>query len=260
MTTWSSEGGGVMGGGAHDRYEDGVGAYLLGALSDLERRAFERHVMGCATCRDELELLRPAVDALPRSVTPLEPPSSLKASIMRSVADDAATSEAAPAEPRAGLVGRARRRTTPLLGRFRPAGAWATAVLLLGAGVLGGLAAGELLDGDGGQARIAAEVDESRLVQGSGTLLVPGGEDPATLSVHGLPPLPAEDSNGVYQTWVVRGSEVIPSSVFSVNSEGAGAATLPEGVENADAVLVTREPAGGSRAPSEDPVMTVELD
>lgn len=121
-----------------------------------------------------------------------------------------------------------------------------------------GLGAGQLL-GEDGETRIAAEVDEQRLVQGSGTLLMSEDEDRATLSVHGLPTLPDEETNEVYQAWVVRGNEVIPSSVFSVDSEGAGAATLPEGVENADAVWVTREAAGGSLAPSERPVMSVDL-
>ena len=42
----------------HTRYQDDIGAYLLGALNDLERQAFERHLTGCSECRDELERLR----------------------------------------------------------------------------------------------------------------------------------------------------------------------------------------------------------
>ncbi len=117
----------------------------------------------------------------------------------------------------------------------------------------------QLLSGGSGETRIAAEVDESRLVEGSGTLVVSEGEDEAVLTVHGVPTLPDQGSSGVYQAWLVRGEEVIPSSVFSVDSEGAGAATLIEDLEHVDAVWVTREPAGGSRAPSERPVMEVDL-
>lgn len=259
MTTPAQDGGGGATGGSHDRYEDSVGAYLLGALPDLERRAFERHVMACPACRDEVERLRLAVEALPRSVTPLEPPSALKDSLMRAVAGEATPAPQAEAGPREGIVARARRRGGPVLGRLRPVMAWASAAFLLGAGVLAGLGAGDVLRGDDEES-IAAEVDESRLAEGSGTLLVPEGEDHAILSVHGVPTLPDEESNEVYQTWVVRGDEVIPSSVFSVDSEGAGTATVPHGVEDADAVLVTREAAGGSRAPTEEPVMTVDLD
>jgi anti-sigma-K factor RskA len=258
MTTHPNDGGGAAG-GSHDRYEDGVGAYLLGALPELELRAFERHVMGCSVCRDEVERLRPAVEALPRSVTPLEPPSSLRRSIMRAVADEATTPEGARSKPLGVLLERVRRLTAPLRGRFRPAAAWASAALLLAAGVLAGLGAGELLQGDAGETSVAAEVDQSRLVQGSGTLLLTEGEDRATLSVHGLPTLPDEEANQVYQAWIVRGNEVIPSSVFSVDSEGSGSAAFLEGIEDADAVWVTREQAGGSRAPSEEPVMSFEL-
>ena len=39
----------------HVRHQDDVGAYLLGALNDLERQAFERHLRGCAECQEELE-------------------------------------------------------------------------------------------------------------------------------------------------------------------------------------------------------------
>ena len=63
----------------HTSFSDDVGAYLLGALTDLEREAFERHLAECAECRDEVERLRPAADALPRSVEQMEPPPSLKA-------------------------------------------------------------------------------------------------------------------------------------------------------------------------------------
>ena len=37
--------------GDHTTYRDEVGAYLLGALSDAERAAFEQHLAGCADCR-----------------------------------------------------------------------------------------------------------------------------------------------------------------------------------------------------------------
>ena len=38
----------------HAAYQDEVGAYLLGALTDLEVQAFERHMAHCPNCRDEV--------------------------------------------------------------------------------------------------------------------------------------------------------------------------------------------------------------
>jgi anti-sigma factor RsiW len=73
----------------HTQYREEIGAYLLDALTDLERQAFEQHVAGCAECRDELERLRPATDALPRSVEQVEPPPGLKTSLMEVVEREA---------------------------------------------------------------------------------------------------------------------------------------------------------------------------
>ena len=42
----------------HDRWADAAGAYLLGALPDDERAAFEAHLAGCAACREEVDELR----------------------------------------------------------------------------------------------------------------------------------------------------------------------------------------------------------
>ena len=53
----------------HDRYEDDVGAFLLGALPTGEHEAFERHLAGCHVCQDELDRLR-AADAEPLGKRP----------------------------------------------------------------------------------------------------------------------------------------------------------------------------------------------
>src|SRR4051812_49888380 len=119
-------------------HED-VGAYLLGALEEAEREAFERHLAGCAECRDEVERLRPAVEALPRSVEPLQAPPELKASLMQAVEEEARAVARSP---------RGRRR--PLrLPRVTPAVAWASAAFLLAVGIAGGLRPGQLTPRDG---------------------------------------------------------------------------------------------------------------
>lgn len=248
----------------HDRYADSAAAHLLGALPELEEQAFARHVMGCTSCRDEVERLRAAVDALPRSVTPLSPPPSLRHSIMDAVAADlSGAGDETTAAARPTLLARARERfrSAGVVPRLRPAAAWVSAAVLLAAGVVAGLATDELLGG--GQPedrRVAATVDESRLVEGSGTLLVPEDEEHAVLSVNGVPTLPDANTNGIYQVWLVRGDERIPAALLSVGADGSGAATIPQGVDDADAVWVTRERPGGSRAPTERPVMSVSLD
>lgn len=245
--------------GTHDKLHDSAAAYLLGALPDLEQQAFERHVMACAACREEVERLRPAVEALPRSVTPLNPPEALKGRIMSAVADDEAAARAREGlgAPRESPLRRAGVAVQSAFRRARPVAAWASAAFLLAVGVAAGYAASEI--GVPEERRVSAFVDEERLAQASGTLIVSEDEERAHLSVHGLPALPADDSNEIYQLWLVRGSEVIPSSLLSVGGDGSGVATVTSGIEDADAVWVTREPAGGARTPSEEPLMRINL-
>ena len=129
---------------AHRDHAESVGAYALGALPALETQVFERHLMGCELCQGELQRLTEAVEVLPRSVTPLEPPPSLKASLMEAVNADA--SRARPA--------RERRRFS--LPRLRPAVAFAA----VGAAcLLAGFAVSELARDDGDARTLSAQVD-----------------------------------------------------------------------------------------------------
>jgi hypothetical protein len=50
-----------------------------------------------------------------------------------------------------------------------------------------------------------------------------------------------------------------PEPTFEVGADGSGAVAVPEDLSGAQAVMVTREPRGGSRAPSEKPILTVTL-
>jgi hypothetical protein len=247
----------------HDIQEENVGAYLLGALTEFEERDFLRHLDECPVCSDEVARLRPAVDALPRSATPLDPPPELKASIMRIVEAEAGERSSARAgSRRPGWLAGLRQRLAGSGNGFtsmRPAAAWVSACFLLIAGVLGGYGLTQVTSDDGGQQRaLAAKVDKQRIPLASGSLTVSGGDSKRNgiLSVHGMPTL---RNDSTYQVWVKRGDEIIPASLFTVREDGSGAAAVTENLAGADAVMVTREAAGGARAPSEDPVLSVSL-
>jgi anti-sigma-K factor RskA/putative zinc finger protein len=238
----------------HTSYREEIGAYLLGALTDLERQAFEQHLARCAECRAEIEELRPAADALPRSVEQVEPPPGLKTSLMEIVereARGAAAGEgeqwsAPPARPRPPLRERLR------LPALRPAFAMAALVV----GLVAGFGVAQLGGDDGGRT-VVATVDQSRIPQGSGNLRVEGeGDDGAILRVSGMPEL---DGEQVYQAWVQRGGMIIPQPTFEVGPDGSGAVAVPEDLSDAAAVLVTREQRGGASAPSEEPILSVPL-
>jgi Anti-sigma-K factor rskA/Putative zinc-finger len=239
----------------HTTYREEIGAYLLGALTDDEREAFEQHLQDCLECRAEIEELRPAADALPRSVEQVEPPASLKTSLMEIVEREAR--EAAAGEGEQTWAAPPARSRPPLRERLRlpslrPA-------LVVGALVLGlavGFAVAQL-GGDEGARTVAATVDQNRIPQGGGDLRIEGdGEDGAILRVNDMPDLRGRQ---VYQAWVQRDGMVIPQPTFEVGPDGSGAVAVPEDLSDAQAVLVTREPRGGATAPSEQPILSVPL-
>jgi len=227
----------------HERHADDVGAYLLGALPELEEHAFQRHVMGCAECRDELERLRPAAEALPRSAEQFEPPASLRRSLMETVNADARQR----GDARAGAP--ARRLGLPRLALGWPRLAWtAAALVLVGAGL--GLGIDRATRGGSSERVVAAS---TRLPGASARLVVSDGRA-ATLRVSGLPVL---RDGRVYEVWIQHGDAVRPAgALFAVHSDGSGAAAIPRAVRRGDRVMVTRERAGGVKRPTETPVIT----
>jgi anti-sigma-K factor RskA len=231
----------------HTHYRDDIGAYLLGALTDLERQAFESHIANCAECRDEIEQLRPAADALPRSVEQIEPPAGLKTALMEVVEREAR--DAAPERETAPRRRSWRERLRmPALRPVLVAGA-----LLLG--LVAGFAVSQL--GGDDERTVVATVDQSRLPRASGNLQVEGdGKDGAILRLRGMPTL---EPGQVYQAWVQRDGTFVAQPTFEVGADGAGAAAVPEDLSDAQAVLVTRERRGGARAPTERPVISVPL-
>jgi anti-sigma-K factor RskA len=220
----------------HARYRDDVGAYLLGALNDLERQAFERHLTGCSECQEEVERLRPAAEALPASVVQLQPPPALKRRLMAEVEGDVAPT---------------RRAWLPRLGAPRlrvPRLAFAAAALVLGLAIGFGVAQ---LGGD--DTRTVAVTVAKAMPEAGGTLEVEG--DNATLRLHDMPEL---ERSRVYQVWLQRGEKLVPTRTFEVGSNGRGDVDVPN-VNDAQGVYVTREARGGAQVPSEDPIVSVPL-
>ncbi len=248
----------------HQLHEEEVGAYLLSALSDAERQRFEAHLEECVVCQDEVSRLRPAVNALPRAVHPMAAPSSLKASLMAEVERDVRErEEAAGISRRPSALARMRRGLGGMgaaFGSLRPTMAWVSASVVLLVGAVSGAAGLYALtesNEDATSQSLVARVDKTRVPFGSGSLVVPeGGQEGAVLQVNGMPEL---EGDSVYQLWVRRDGQDISQSLFHVGENGAGAAAVTENLQDVDFVMVTRESAGGAKAPSEKPVLFVKL-
>jgi anti-sigma-K factor RskA len=208
-------------------------AYSLGALEPEEAEEFRRHVQSCVVCRDELAAFEQAVNALPMAAPQYEVPPGLKRRVMR----------AAKAEPKPGTTP-AQPRRLPQLGAWLPRPVLAAGLsLAVAAAVVGGV-------------ELSSSGTSSRLIQaqlGQAQLHVSGGR--ADLVVGHLPP-PAPGR--IYQLWLQRGdSPPSPSTLFSVTSAGTADVGIPAGLQGVRRVMVTSEPAGGSRAPTSQPLVVV---
>src|SRR3954452_5920450 len=227
----------------HAEYEEAVGAYVLDALPELEAEVFERHMLRCNECREQVERLQPSVDALPRAVPQVPAPPGLKSRLMAEVRADAADEAA-------------RDRTARRRGSWRPSMSWgmaAAAAVVLGFAVYGVY---DLAQG-GSSDTVTAMVDTHRLAQNASAKLdLLDGGDTAILHVAGLP---SPGAGRVYQVWLKRGEPSEPVSAFDVDAKGDGAAAIPQVTHGADAVMVTRERSGGATMPGEIPVIVANV-
>jgi len=236
-----------------ERHHDDLAAYALGALPGQDAAELERHLATCSACSERLRWLQPAVDLVPATVRQLEPPPELRESLMAVVHEEAAA-EAAPAErPQSRERGFFAWLRLPALGPMRPALAGVAVLLVLLAGV-GGYVLGT--DGDaGGPGESFVVTSLQPGVAASGELEV--HDDSATLTVQGLPPIGGDE---VYQVWTVQGNKQPRSaSIFVPEGNGRASAAIPNLPADADQVVVTREPAGGSEVATTAPVLQSSL-
>jgi anti-sigma-K factor RskA len=224
----------------HARWTDSAGAYVLGAMPVAEREAFEEHLATCGICREEVDELQPAAEALPMASPLMTPPPALKDRIMAEVEREAELLGAAGAGADRPERTERRRRGSWLSGwRLAP-----VAAALLVAGVLVGTSLGgpetETYAFEGQQARLEVEGDSARLVAEN---------------------LPAPPEGRVYEVWLMpEGSDTPePTDVlFLPREDGSAVAAIPS-VDDVREVLVSDEPRGGSDAPTGDILMSAEL-
>ncbi len=251
--------------GAHrERWNPELAAYALDALEPDERRVVAEHLAGCDGCSERLRWMLPAVDVLPATVAPQAPPPELKGRIMDAVEREAAL-VAAPggarhaAEGDRPWAGEARPRRSPFSGlALRPVLAGLAVCLLVAAAVTGYVLRDDGGDTGGSEAVYTAKAERPSS-PATGRLEVDG--DAGMLHVANLPPTREGE---VYQAWVqdkgTVGGSVHASSVFVVSEDGVGDVAIPRGLSAAARVMVTREPKGGSLHPSENSLLTAEMD
>ncbi|WP_327116103.1 anti-sigma factor [Streptomyces sp. NBC_01341] len=244
------------------------GAYVLHALPEEERRAFEAHMAGCESCRQEVAGLRRTAALLGRA-TAETPPDALRERVLGMLA--ATPQDPDPGDgpqataPRAGL-----RR-----GRRSPARALRLALAASVAAILACLGLAGWQRQEASDARAAAQHAEQRqanltkvltapdvrlasqgLVEGAtASVTFSRSEDTATLAVSGLPRLPA---GRTYEAWFMEDGTPVPAGLLS-RDPGRQVTFLKGTLDNASAVALSIEPAGGSTRPTTVPLGAIPL-
>ena len=250
------------------------GAYALHALNDEEAKAFEAHMRDSEETRHEVTELTDTAVLLGLATDPVEPPASLKLSIMAQLdsfpqlpretaqqAETAPEAELAPTQFDGPAESKARARwfTRPVNAVI---GVAAAVALIVGGGVIAGMignnpsneAAADQL------AAIYAADDSQRAVTtieggGSATLVWSSEMHKSALIVDGLEAAP---SGKTYQLWYIDDAGARPAGILSASDSGSMWRVLDGDMASGDAVGVTVEPAGGSTVPSSDPVITIK--
>jgi anti-sigma-K factor RskA len=217
-----------------------VAAYALGALEPSEAEAFARHLETCASCREELASLRPVIDLLPMTAPAMKASPALRRRIRRAI-------DAEPRPVPGGVSASADRRSWLRRLSARPAlAAAATLAVVVAAVVIA------LTSGGSGTRIVQAQV----MGRGNASLRISGGR--GELVVRHVAPPP---KGKIFEVWLVRGARAPQptSALFGVTANGDGEVVVPGSLHGVTQVLVTPEPAGGSKVPTHAPVIAAQL-
>jgi anti-sigma-K factor RskA len=239
----------------HERWNEDLAAYMLGALEPEQASELERHAEGCERCLAEIRWLTPALDALPEGVERLEPPRELRSRLMAEVrADAAAGVRGDERSPQLGLMARASNWLRELgsgpMGR-RPVAGVAVAVLVVAA------VAGFAIGGGIGSGSDSGETSTVVTGQAPGvTAKMISEGDSGTLHLANVKQLP---SDRVLEAWVQRDGEVEPvEALFVPDRKGQASTEVPD-MDGVEVVMVTTEPTGGSKSPTSAPIVTIPI-
>lgn len=226
-----------------------TGAYVLDALSEMERRAFEDHMAGCGACSQEVAELRETTARLGLA-TALNPPPQLWNKVRT------ATTQVRQLPPMSAdrVVVRPKRWAT----RVSVFAAAASLLVAAGIGVAWVTTNSQLQDK---VAASQAELDKLQSVlsapdakvgrtnvgpNGNATVAISLDRNEMVVLVRGLPPLPA---NKVYQAWFVSPGNAIPAGTLPV-SNGTMTSNDVQMAKGAETLALTLEPTGGSQTPT----------
>ena len=242
---------------SHDDMLEMVALFAVGALNKREARQVAVHLHGCTECQHEYNYLEPAVTATATSAEKGPEATTcarMKARIMRAVAP---SSQKAP---------KTSARVWPAYLATAASLLFALATTIANIALNGQLREAQIHVNElhaqlattsrNGAAQRAMLAD---LVAGDAKhFAVPGGEvirrgDHVYLAMRSLP---APPKGHTYQAWIlaVGAKAVTPSIRFVPSAAGIAVISLPEHASAINAIAVSIEPDGGSKAPTTKPL------
>jgi len=253
-----------------------VGAYVMDAVPETDRVAFEQHLTGCEPCRDEVRGLREATARLAAAAA-IEPRPELRDLTLLAASRLRQLPPLVAAEEPAGLAGRmARWRRTGGGGAQRAAGwlrvpllaAVALVVLFAGAAVGLGLHMSSMQHQMSATARrdhAIAEVlganDAITLTAhvstgGTATVVMSHRARALVFTANRLPALPASKA---YELWLMGPAGPTAAGMLPAVRGGMSGPMVVRGLAPGDRLALTIEPVTGARYPSGIPIVLVGL-
>ena len=235
-----------------------LGAYVLDAVDDVERRRVENLLASDPSARDEVERLRLVADKLGNAAESA-PPAQLWESIQLAInAEPVAQQTSGSTEPTSIFSSKRHRSVNkPFL-----AAAAVLAVFVIGGAIFVGVGK----DGDVPNtiAAMTAMANDAASKPGSRTGFLTDPDQTMKVQVvadaqgHGYlmtDPLPALPENETYQLWAANNGTMISLGMLGSNPEMSLVPIDPSVTE----LALTREPINGSVAPTSDPMATGSL-
>ncbi|MEV4347608.1 anti-sigma factor [Actinoplanes sp. NPDC049596] len=234
-----------------------LGPYVLDAVDDLERAAFDRHLRECAECRAEVDELREATARLGGATWSVPPP-RLRENVL---AEIGRTRQLPPVAEKPPTAFRWRRLTAAAAVVVAVAGAGAVAYEVQDQRVRTERATAEAARA--GEARVRAILTAPDLTVREEALTTGGRLTVASSGMYGagVVMLAADGSapdGKVYQLWTLR-PNTAPASAGVLEPGQAATVQLVEGLAGVTGVAVTVEPPKGSTAPTTTPIGDVTL-